>query len=205
MPDSNSDSVITPRTSLIRFIADHNPFFLLSAVCMLGGCLALTNSLSWSPIRLQRLVALVITLNVYELILIGLALFLIVKRRLARDGTILLMLEAAKLSSEGPAGGLKLQGLVVFGDRLIQVSLVFQHHAQVEVQLRPFRIDQNGPFELLARFVQATQILQNHGQVVRRWRRLGPQLDRSLGTHQGLVQLIQLAQRIDIGCGIRRP
>src|SRR5207244_783330 len=36
----------------------------------------------------------VITLNVYELMLIALALFLIVKRRLVRDGTILLMLEA---------------------------------------------------------------------------------------------------------------
>jgi hypothetical protein len=86
-------SVIMPRRSLLRFIIDHNPFFLLSAVCMLAGCLALTNSLSWSPIRVQRLLMLVVTLNIYEALLIGLAIVLIAKRRLYRDGTILLMLE----------------------------------------------------------------------------------------------------------------
>src|SRR5438552_15522935 len=91
---TESNSVIMPRRSLFRFIIDHNPFFLLSAVCMLGGCLALTNSLSWSPIRLQRLLMLVVTLNIYEALLITLAIFLIAKRRLVRDCTILLMLEA---------------------------------------------------------------------------------------------------------------
>ena len=81
-------SVFMPRRSLLRFIIDHNPFFLLSAVCMLGGCLALTNSLSWSPIRLQRLLMLVVTLNIYEALLIALAIFLIAKRRLARVPTL---------------------------------------------------------------------------------------------------------------------
>src|SRR5438093_12615781 len=96
---AESDSVIIPpwwrrHSSLWQFVVDHNPFFILSAVCMLGGCLALTNSLSWSPIPLRRVMVLVITLNIYELMLIALAIFLIAKRRLTRDGTILLMLEA---------------------------------------------------------------------------------------------------------------
>src|SRR2546423_9092500 len=86
--------VIPARPSLLRYLIDRNPFYLLSAVCMLTGCLLLTNSLSWSPIRVQRLLTLIVTLNVYELLLIGLALFLIVKRGLRRDGTLLLVVQA---------------------------------------------------------------------------------------------------------------
>src|SRR4051812_6475528 len=82
------------RPSFWRFVIDRNPFYLLSAVCMLFGCIALTNSSSWVSIRLQRLLILTATLNFYELLLIGLALFLIVKRGLMRDGTILLVLQA---------------------------------------------------------------------------------------------------------------
>src|SRR5689334_18863840 len=82
------------RPSLWRFVVDRNPFYLLSAACMLFGCIALTNSSSWSPIKLQRLLILTATLNFYELLLIGLALFLIVRRGLWRDGAILLILEA---------------------------------------------------------------------------------------------------------------
>jgi hypothetical protein len=77
-----------------RAISDRNPFYLLSAVCMLFGCVALTNSSSWVSIRLQRLLILTATLNFYELLLIGLALFLIARRGLRRDGAILLILEA---------------------------------------------------------------------------------------------------------------
>lgn len=77
-----------------RFIVDYNPFFLLSALCMLLGCLVLTNSLSWSPVRLQRILLLAATINAYELILVGLGVFLIRKRQARRDGAILLILEA---------------------------------------------------------------------------------------------------------------
>lgn len=82
------------RPVLVRLIVDHNPFYLLSAACMLAGCLALTNTLSWSPVGLQRILVLIATLNVYELLLIGLGLLLIVRRGIIRDGVMLLFLEA---------------------------------------------------------------------------------------------------------------
>jgi hypothetical protein len=61
---------------------------------MLGGCLALTNSLSWTSIPLPRLLILIATLNVYEAALIGLAMFLVLHRGLNRDGILLLILES---------------------------------------------------------------------------------------------------------------
>src|SRR4051812_38779999 len=38
-----------------RFIVENNPFYLLSAACMLLGLMTLTNSLSFSPIPHHRL------------------------------------------------------------------------------------------------------------------------------------------------------
>jgi hypothetical protein len=78
---------------ILHLIADRNPFYLISAACMLGGCLALTNSLSWLSLPLERLLLLIATINIYEAALIGLALLLL-KRHLMRDGNILLILEA---------------------------------------------------------------------------------------------------------------
>jgi hypothetical protein len=83
-----------PRSAPVRFLFRHNPFYLLSAMCMLAGCLSLTNSLSWTSIGLGRLLALVVTLNVYEALLLGLGLFLLARRGVVRDGLVLLFLEA---------------------------------------------------------------------------------------------------------------
>jgi hypothetical protein len=80
-----------------RFFArlqHHNPFYFLSAACMLGGILAVTNSLSWTSIPVQRLLVLIATLNIYEAALIGLAFYLVRVRHLVRDGVMLLALEA---------------------------------------------------------------------------------------------------------------
>jgi hypothetical protein len=79
---------------LLRFLTEHNPFYLLSAACMLASCLALTNSLSWTSITRSRLLTLIVTLNFYEAALLAIALFLIVRRNLRRDGRILLLLQA---------------------------------------------------------------------------------------------------------------
>lgn len=87
-------TVPAQRHSFTRLIINHNPFYLLSAACMLAGCLALTNTLSWEPVPLSRLLVLIVTLNVYEVLLIGLGLFLVVRRGLLRDGMMLLVLEA---------------------------------------------------------------------------------------------------------------
>src|SRR5688572_30680674 len=68
---------LQPRPSLLRFLTEHNPFYLISAACMLASCLALTNSLSWTSIPRDRLLTLILTLNVYEASLLAIAIFLI--------------------------------------------------------------------------------------------------------------------------------
>src|SRR5688572_24199422 len=83
-----------PRSAPVRFLVRHNPFYLLSAMCMLAGCLSLTNSLSWTSIGLDRLLALIITLNFYEALLLALGLYLLARRAIVRDGLVLLFLEA---------------------------------------------------------------------------------------------------------------
>jgi hypothetical protein len=91
---SPHDAANRPRSAPVRFLFRTNPFYLLSVMCMLGGCLALTNSLSWTSIPLPRLLALVITLNFYEALLLALGLYLLRRRGVVRDGLMLLLLEA---------------------------------------------------------------------------------------------------------------
>lgn len=125
---------VAPRSWVKRFIVDYNPFFLLSAMSMLGGCLALTNSLSWSPVRLERILLLCITINIYELLLVALGLFLITHRSARRDGSILLILEAfflvdvaflnAELFTIAPWIGLAVN-VVVLGLVLLKLAVIF--------------------------------------------------------------------------------
>jgi hypothetical protein len=89
-----------PRRTLARLIEDYNPFYLLSAACMLFGIFALNNSLTWSPLPLRRLLTMIVTLNLYELILIGLAVFLM-RRGIRRDALLLLIVEAFFLADVG--------------------------------------------------------------------------------------------------------
>ncbi len=89
-----------PQRSLARLIEDYNPFYLLSAACMLFGIFALNNSLTWSPLPLRRLLTMIVTLNVYELIVIGLAVFLM-RRGIRRDALLLLIVEAFFLADVG--------------------------------------------------------------------------------------------------------
>ena len=129
-----TENILVPRRSFWRALCDRNPFYLLSAVCMLFGCIALTNSSSWSPIRLNRLIILTATLNFYEFLLIGLALFLIVKRGLRRDGTILLILEAfflvdvtflnSEIFSTSLRAGLLINS-ILFALAIVKVAAIF--------------------------------------------------------------------------------
>jgi hypothetical protein len=85
---------------LLRILADYNPFYLLSAACMLFGVFALNDSLDWSPIGLRKLLTMIVMLNVYEAVVIGLAVFLL-KRNIRRDGLLLLIVEAFFLADVG--------------------------------------------------------------------------------------------------------
>src|SRR5437660_5192695 len=82
------------RPSLMRFIADRNPFFLLSAVSMFAGVRVILSALNVSPGDVWRLLLLIGALNAYEAAVIALALFLITRRNQRRDGWILLSIEA---------------------------------------------------------------------------------------------------------------
>lgn len=95
MPIACDPIILGPtwRSRTLQMIVDRNPFYLLSAACMLGGCLALTNSLSWLSLPLPRLLTLIVTINLYEALLVGLAM-LLMARGLARDARILLTVEA---------------------------------------------------------------------------------------------------------------
>jgi hypothetical protein len=88
------------RSTIVRFLAEYNPFYLLSACCMLFGVFAMNDSLDWSPIPLHQLLTMIVTLNVYEAMLIGLAGFLL-RRGITRDAVILLIIEAFFLADVG--------------------------------------------------------------------------------------------------------
>ena len=75
------------------WLAQGIPFYLISAACMLGGCLAINNSLSWETTPAVREIILIAQLNVYEVALIALAWFL-VRRGQVRDGVMLAGIEA---------------------------------------------------------------------------------------------------------------
>ena len=82
------------RAMLMTFLVHHNPFYLLSALCMVAACLALNEGLSPRAGEMTKLLMLLGTLNVYEAILIALGLYLIRRRGILRDGRTLLLIEA---------------------------------------------------------------------------------------------------------------
>src|SRR5215207_2380731 len=111
-----------PRRSnpLLGFLVHHNPFYLLSALCMIAGCYALNSALQTRSGELPKLLLLMGTLQLYEFLLVGLGLYLIVKHRIDRDGRTLLLLDAVFLvdltflNAETAATSLRI-GLLVNG------------------------------------------------------------------------------------------
>ena len=88
------------RSPLYRVLVEYNPFYLISAMCMLFGLFALNDSLDWSPLPHGNLLTLIVTLNVYEAILVALAVFLL-RRGVLRDAMWLMLLEAFFLADVG--------------------------------------------------------------------------------------------------------
>jgi hypothetical protein len=109
--------------SLARRIVHHNPFYLASALSMFVGCYLLSRALALAPGETTKLVALLAVLNVYEFLLIGLAIFLVVRRGFVRDGRMLLFLESAFLAdvtllasevhASSPRGGALVSGALL--------------------------------------------------------------------------------------------
>src|SRR5688572_3744039 len=98
--DVDDDAARPPANPLVRLFVEYNPFYILSACCMLLGCFVINDSLDWSPLPQDNLLVLIATLNVYEAALIALGLVL-VRKGLLRDGIFLLFLEAFFLADAG--------------------------------------------------------------------------------------------------------
>jgi hypothetical protein len=93
-PPEHPVRLLKPTPLLVRLVTQYNPFYLLSAACMLASCLALTNTVTWNPIATRRLLTLILTLNLYEAAVLAIALFLVTRRGHIRDGRMLLLLQA---------------------------------------------------------------------------------------------------------------
>jgi hypothetical protein len=118
------------RRWLFRLVLEHNPFYLLSALSMLVGCYTLADALALRPGQTGKLLLLLATLNVYEFLLIVLALFLVRRLGLMRDGLMLLLLgvpflvDATFLNGEFFAADLRTGALVSAAALLLGVVKV---------------------------------------------------------------------------------
>ena len=74
-------------------IMDHNPFFLVSGVLMLAGCFMINGSVHDDPDVVWPVVGLVGVFNIYEFLIIALAIYLAKVKRFYRDAGFLLLLE----------------------------------------------------------------------------------------------------------------
>jgi hypothetical protein len=74
-----------------------NPFYFASAAAMLAGCYILGQALELQPGHLGKLLLLMGVVQVYECLLVGLGLMLVVRKRAAGDGMTLLGLECVFL------------------------------------------------------------------------------------------------------------
>lgn len=87
-------------------VLGHNPFYPASAVCMMIGCFVLSRSIDVHAGGVWKLTTLIGVLNVYEVLLIAIGLWLIRRCDLIFDGRLLLvvesffMLDAAGLNAE---------------------------------------------------------------------------------------------------------
>lgn len=87
-----------PKRTFPQWIADHNPFFLISGVLMLAGCFLITHAVHDDPDVVWPVVGLVVVFNIYEFMVIGLASYLSRKRVYYRDAGFLFFLEVLLLS-----------------------------------------------------------------------------------------------------------
>jgi hypothetical protein len=125
------------------WIIDHNPFYLLSALCMLFGCYALNHAMNVQAGEFWKLIALLITTNLYELLLVALGVLLYTRLGLVRDAMYVLMTEllfladAAFLNGETVTTDLWLGGA-------INLFLLLLAVLKVWILLRALKVPQIG-------------------------------------------------------------
>jgi hypothetical protein len=78
-------------------VIDHNPFFLISGLLMLVGCFTINGAAHGDPSAIWPIAGLILLFNLYEALLIGLAVYLSGPRKLYRDAACLILLEALLL------------------------------------------------------------------------------------------------------------
>lgn len=106
-------------------------FYFLSALMMMVGCYTLAHSLDLRVGAVQKLLAVLVVLNLYEALLIGLGAYLIVHRRVVRDGVLLLVLEllflfdASYLNTESTAASGSFAALCALLVALLTAGKVF--------------------------------------------------------------------------------
>jgi len=81
----------------LRLVADHNPFFLISGLLMLVGCFTINGAAHGDPSAIWPIAGLILLFNLYEALVVGLAVYLSGPRRLYRDAACLILLEALLL------------------------------------------------------------------------------------------------------------
>ena len=74
-----------------------NPFYAASASAMLLGCWLLSEALHLQAGQLKGLLLLMLVLQVYEALLVGLGAYLVRSKRAPRDGLVVLMIESVFL------------------------------------------------------------------------------------------------------------
>src|SRR5439155_9388985 len=128
-----------PRSAALRLFVDNNPFYVLSAMCMLFGVFALNNSFTWSPIPAHNLLTVLVMINVYEAMLIALAVILL-KRNVRRDATLLMLIEAFFLADVGFLN-IEVFGLNLWLGMLVNTIVLGAAVAKVAILFRAARID----------------------------------------------------------------
>jgi hypothetical protein len=131
--------VIPPRSPFLRLFVDYNPFYVLSAMCMLFGVFALNNSFTWSPIPAHNLLTVLVMINVYEAMLIVLAVVLL-KRNIRRDASLLMLIEAFFLADVGFLN-IEVFGLSLWLGLFVNAIVLTAAVAKVAILFRAARVD----------------------------------------------------------------
>lgn len=90
----NASSIDLRGSWVHRYLVPPNPFYCLSAVCMMVGCYLTASALAARPGAVGELILLTGTLQLYEILLVVLGVYLVRRGGRVADGWLLLIIEA---------------------------------------------------------------------------------------------------------------